>query len=54
MIENNRTCRKCEFETDLKGCALKHIREARKLLVKHDYEGIDHMLSSVEVHLRDL
>jgi hypothetical protein len=53
-MDNNRTCGKCEFETDMKGCALKHIQEARKMLIKQDYDGVERMLSSVEGHLREL
>ena len=54
MVENNKTCGKCEFEKDIKGCALKHVQEARKMLAKQDYEEADRMLSSVEGHLREL
>jgi len=52
-MAENKTCGKCEYETDLKGCALKHIQEARKLLASGDYDGVDRQLSSVEMHLRE-
>ena len=46
-------CRKCEFEDDLRGCALKHIEEARELISKGDSKGADLQLSYVEKHLRE-
>jgi hypothetical protein len=42
----------CEFKEDLKGCALKHISEARKLISKGKYEDADVMLSYAERHLK--
>ena len=45
-------CRKCEFEDDLRGCALKHIGEARKLISKGDPKGADLQLSYIEKHLK--
>lgn len=52
-MTDNKTCGKCEFEDDLRGCAIKHIQEARKLLASGDYEDVDSQLSSVEEHLRE-
>jgi len=46
-------CRKCEFEDDLRGCALKHIEEARELISKGASKGADLQLSYVEKHLRE-
>lgn len=46
-------CRRCEFQDDLRGCALKHIGEARKLISKADPKGADLQLSYVERHLRE-
>jgi len=37
----------------LKGCALKHIGESRKLISKDDSKGADLQLSYVEKHLRE-
>jgi hypothetical protein len=44
---------KCEFEEDLKGCALKHICEARRLISKGKFEDADVELSYAEKHLRE-
>jgi hypothetical protein len=44
---------KCEFRSDLKGCALKHIREARKLLSEGKVDDADAMLSYAETHLKE-
>jgi hypothetical protein len=43
----------CEFEEDLKGCALKHIGEARKLISKGKFEDVDVELSYAEKHLKE-
>ena len=53
-MTEKKTCNKCEFEEDLRGCALKHIQEARKLLASGDYKSVDRQLSSVEAHLREM
>ena len=44
---------RCEFEHDLKGCALKHISEARKLISKGKFEDADVELSYAEKHLKE-
>lgn len=44
---------KCEFEHDLKGCALKHISEARKLISKGKFEDADVVLGYAEKHLKE-
>ena len=44
---------KCQFEDDLKGCALKHISEARKLISKGKFENADVELSYAEKHLKE-
>jgi len=50
-------CRKekeeCELKDDPKGCALKHISKARKLLSKGDVEGADLELNYVEKHFKE-
>ena len=43
----------CEFEDDLKGCALKHIGEARKLIAQGKFKDADAELSYTEKHLRE-
>jgi hypothetical protein len=43
----------CEFEDDLKGCALKHISEPRKLISNGKYEDADVALSYAEKHLKE-
>jgi hypothetical protein len=43
----------CEFEDDLKSCALKHISEARKLISKGKSEDADVELSYAEKHLKE-
>ena len=45
--------KKCEFEDDLKGCALKHIGEARKLISKGKFEDADVELNYTEKHLKE-
>jgi len=45
--------KKCEFKDDLKGCALKHIGEARKLISNGRLEDADAELSYVEKHLEE-
>jgi hypothetical protein len=44
---------KCEFKSDLKGCALKHISEARKLLSKGKFADADVELGYAEKHLKE-
>lgn len=44
---------KCEHRNDLKGCALKHIGEARKLISKGKVEDADAELSHAEKHLKE-
>ena len=44
---------KCELVDDLKGCALKHISEARRLISKGKFEDADVELSYAEKHLRE-
>ena len=44
---------KCELRNDLKGCALKHIGEARKLISKGKVEHADTELSYAEKHLKE-
>lgn len=44
---------KCEFEHDLKGCALKHISKARDLIYKGKIKDADVELNYVEKHLKE-
>jgi hypothetical protein len=44
---------KCDFRNDLKGCALKHISEARKLISKGRYKDADVELGYAESHLKE-
>ena len=44
---------KCEFKDNLKGCALKHISEARKLISKGKSEDADAQLDYAEKHLKE-
>jgi len=44
---------KCGFEDNLKGCALKHIGEARKLISQGKFEDADVELSYAEKHLKE-
>lgn len=46
-------CKKCEYAEDLKGCATKHIGEARRLISEDDVKGADLQLSYVERHLKE-
>ena len=45
---------KCKFKDDLRGCALKHIGEARKLISKGKFEDADVELSYAEKHLKEM
>jgi hypothetical protein len=44
---------KCDFRNDLKGCALKHISEARKMISKGKFKDADVELSNAENHLKE-
>jgi len=44
---------KCDFRNDSKGCALKHISEARKLIFEGKSEEADIELSYAERHLSE-
>jgi hypothetical protein len=46
-------CRKCEYAEDLKGCAAKHVCEARRLISKGNPEGADLQLNYLEKHLKE-
>lgn len=55
-VGNNLVCKeneKCEFEDDLKGCALKHIGKARELIAKGKGEDADVELSYAAKHLKE-
>ncbi len=47
-------CQECEHTNDFKGCALKHITTARKLLAEGNIKGAEHQLSCVERHLKEI
>ncbi len=47
-------CQECEHTNDFKGCALKHITTARKLLAEGDIKGAEHQLNCVERHLKEI
>jgi len=44
---------KCELRNDLKGCAMKHVCEARKLISKGKVEDADAELSYAEKYLKE-
>jgi hypothetical protein len=44
---------KCNLRNDLKGCALKHISEARKMISKGKLKDADAELSYAENHLKE-
>jgi len=44
---------KCDFRNDSKGCALKHISEARKLIFEGKSDEADIELSYAERHLSE-
>lgn len=46
-------CTTCEYAEDLKGCAAKHVGEARRLIAKGDQKGADLQLSYLEGHLKE-
>ena len=45
-------CKRCEHAEDLRGCASKHVGEARRLLSEGDAEAADHQLDGLEKHLK--
>ncbi|MFX1508743.1 MAG: hypothetical protein ACFFBR_00415 [Promethearchaeota archaeon] len=47
-------CQECELTNDFKGCALKHVTTARKLIVEGNLEGAEHQLSCLERHLKQM
>ncbi len=52
MVDKENVCKACEHTHDLKGCASKHVGEARKLLAEGDSDGADLNLSNFEKHLK--
>jgi hypothetical protein len=44
---------KCDFRNDLKGCALKHISEARKLISEGRFKEADLELGYAESHIKE-
>jgi len=46
-------CKTCDYAENLKGCAAKHVSEARRLIAKGDQEGADRQLSYFERHLKE-
>ena len=44
---------KCDYRNDLKGCALKHISEARKLIAKGKFKEADLELNHAESHIKE-
>lgn len=46
-------CKKCEYAENLKGCATKHVGEARRLLSEGNAKEADLQLSYVETHLKE-
>ena len=44
---------KCKLRHDLKGCALKHIGEARKLISEGKLDEAEASLSYAEKHLQE-
>ena len=51
-MEKEDVCKSCEHAHDMKGCASKHVGEARKLLAEGDSDGADLSLSNFEKHLK--
>lgn len=52
-MSGRKKCHRCEFKDDLRGCALKHVEEARRLISEGDLKGAILQLSYVERHLRE-
>jgi len=46
-------CGVCEHAEDLKGCASKHVSEARRLISEGKIEEADGQLESFERHLKE-
>ena len=46
-------CKKCKYVENLKGCAAKHVGEARRLISNGDSVEADLQLSYVETHLKE-
>ena len=47
-------CQECNFSNDFKGCAIKHVTNARKLIAEGKLDGADHQLSCLERHLKQM
>ncbi len=45
--------KECEYKNDLRGCALKHISQARTFIAKGKYEEADNELDYAEKHLKE-
>ena len=43
----------CDYRNDLKGCALKHISEARRLIAKGKFKEADLELNYAESHIKE-
>ena len=52
-MSKNTKCGVCEHADDLKGCAFKHVAEARRLISQGKVEEADSQLSSFEKHLKE-
>ena len=46
-------CKTCDYAEYWKGCAEKHVSEARRLISEGDQEGADRQLSYFERHLKE-
>ena len=53
MCKREGECEECEFRHDIKGCVLKHITKARKLISEGRLEDADAELRYVEKHLKE-
>ncbi len=47
-------CQKCDLTNDFKGCALKHVTTARKLISEGNFESAEQHLSCLERHLKQM
>jgi hypothetical protein len=52
-MSKNTKCGACEHADDLRGCAFKHVVEARRLISQGKVEEADSQLSIFKKHLED-
>jgi len=52
-MSSKNECHGCEHAKNLRGCASKHIGQARKMISEGKFEEADEQLNSIEKHLKE-